>query len=221
MKRLRVLEEFEELGSGFKIALRDLEIRGAGNLLGPEQHGFLWSVGFDMYCKLLEEAVKELKGEEIESVTIPRMVTDLDAYLPDDYVPDGGEKVNLYKRIAETLSTEEVDSLSEELEDRFGEPPAQAKALLDLRRVRILAGAAQMGYLSVKRGMVEAEGGREFTRNEVESMLSDVSLPVELYGKRKFGIRLRTGQIDPLRPGLTLFSQMAKGLKGAGKRPAG
>ncbi len=218
MKRLRVLEEFEELGSGFKIALRDLEIRGAGNLLGPEQHGFLWSVGFDMYCKLLEEAVKELKGEEIETVTIPKMVTDLDAYLPDDYVPDGGEKVNLYKRIAETISTEEMDSLSEELEDRFGEPPAQARALLDLRRLRILAGAARMGYISVKRGMVEAEGGRDFTRNEVENMLSDVSLPVELYGKRKFGIRLRTGQIDPLRPALTLFSQMAKGLKGAGER---
>ncbi len=215
MKRLRVLEEFEDLGAGFKIALRDLEIRGAGNLLGPEQHGFLWSVGFDMYCKLLEEAVRELKGEEIESAVIPKMVTDLDAYLPDDYVPDGGEKVNLYKRLAETLTTADVDSMQEELIDRFGDPPPQAKTLLDLRRVRILAGRASMGYLSVKRGMVEAEGAREFTAKEVRGLLSDVSLPVELYGKRKFGIRLRTGQIDPLRPALTLFSQMAKGLKGA------
>jgi transcription-repair coupling factor (superfamily II helicase) len=216
MKRLRVLEEFEDLGAGFKIALRDLEIRGAGNLLGPEQHGFLWSVGFDMYCKLLEEAVRELKGEEVESAVIPKMVTDLDAYLPDDYVPDGGEKVNLYKRIAETLTTADVDSMQEELTDRFGDPPPQAKTLLDLRRVRILAGRASMGYLSVKRGMVEAEGSRELTAKEVRGLLSDVSLPVELYGKRKFGIRLRTGQIDPLRPALTLFSQMAKGLKEAG-----
>jgi transcription-repair coupling factor (superfamily II helicase) len=217
MKRLRVLEEFEDLGSGFKIALRDLEIRGAGNLLGPEQHGFLWAVGFDMYCKLLEEAVREIKGEEVESVSIPRMVTDLDAYLPDDYVADGGEKVNLYKRLAETLSTVEVDAMQEEFADRFGEPPKQAKALLDLRRVRILAGAAQMGFLSVKRGMVEAEGARKFTRKEVRRLLSDVSLPVELYGKTKFGIRLRTGQIDPLRPALTMFSQMAKGLREGAK----
>ncbi len=212
-KRLRVLEEFEDLGSGFKIALRDLEIRGAGNLLGPEQHGFLWSVGFDMYCKLLEEAVREIKGEEVEIVAIPKMVTDLDAYLPDDYVADGGEKVNLYKRLAETISIVEVDSLEGELADRFGELPSQARALLDLRRVRILAGEARMGYLSVRRGMVEAEGARKFTRNEVELLLSDVSLPVELYGKRKFGLRLRTGEIDPLRPALTLFSQMSKGLK--------
>lgn len=217
MKRLRVLEEFEDLGSGFKIALRDLEIRGAGNLLGPEQHGFLWAVGFDMYCKLLEEAVREIKGEEVESVAIPRMVTDLDAYLPDDYVADGGEKVNLYKRLAETLSTAEVDAMEEEFADRFGELPKQAKALMDLRRVRILAGAAHMGYLSVKRGMVEAEGARKFDRHEVKRLLSDVSLPVELYGKTKFGIRLRTGQIDPLRPALTMFSQMAKGLREGGK----
>jgi transcription-repair coupling factor (superfamily II helicase) len=217
MKRLRVLEEFEDLGAGFKIALRDLEIRGAGNLLGPEQHGFLWAVGFDMYCKLLEEAVRELKGEEVESVSIPRMVTDLDAYLPDDYVADGGEKVNLYKRLAETSSTAEVDSMQDEFSDRFGEPPKQAVALLDLRRVRILAGAAHMGYISVKRGMVEAEGARKFSRSEVRRLLSDVSLPVELYGKAKFGIRLRTGQIDPLRPALTLFSQMAKGLREGAK----
>jgi len=213
MKRLRVIEEYEELGAGFKIALRDLEIRGAGNLLGPEQHGFLYSVGFDMYCKLLEEAVRELKGEEVEHVAVPRMVTDLDAYLPDGYVPDGGEKVNLYKRLAETVSTAEVDALEEELADRFGELPRQAKTLMDLRRVRILAGAARMGFISVKRGMVEAEAVRRFTRTEVKRLLRDVSLPVELYGKTKFGIRLRTGQIDPLRPALTLFSQMAKGMR--------
>jgi transcription-repair coupling factor (superfamily II helicase) len=212
MKRLRVLEEFEDLGSGLKIALRDLEIRGAGNLLGPEQHGFLWSVGFDMYCRLLEEAVRELKGEEVERVTVPKMVTNLDAYLPDEYVADGGEKVNIYKRLAESISIEEIDSLQEELADRFGEPPPTARSLLDLRRVRLLAGLAGMGYVSIKRGMIEAEAGREFTKPEVRRLLAKVSLPIELYGRQKFGVRLRTGEIDPLRPGLTLFTQMAEGL---------
>jgi transcription-repair coupling factor (superfamily II helicase) len=213
MKRLRVLEEFEDLGSGLKIALRDLEIRGAGNLLGPEQHGFLWSVGFDMYCRLLEEAVRELKGEEVERVSVPKMVTNLDAYLPDDYVPDGGEKVNIYKRLAESFSLGEIASLQEELADRFGEPPPPARSLLDLRRARLLAGAAGMGYVSVKRGMVEAEGAREFTKREVRRLLAKVSLPIELYGRKKFGIRLRTGEIDPLRPGLTLFTQMSEGFR--------
>jgi transcription-repair coupling factor len=212
MKRLRVLEEFEDLGSGLKIALRDLEIRGAGNLLGPEQHGFLWSVGFDMYCRLLEEAVRELKGEEVERVTVPKMVTNLDAYLPDDYVPDGGEKVNIYKRLAEAFSLDEINSLREELVDRFGEPPEPARTLLDLRRARLLAGFAGMGHVSIKRGMIEAEGAGEFTKREVRRLLKKVSLPVELYGRQKLGIRLRTGEIDPLRPGLTLFTQMAEGL---------
>src|SRR5437773_953135 len=101
-KRLRVIEEFDDLGVGFKIALKDLEIRGAGNLLGPEQHGVIIGLGFDLYMKLLEEAVTELKGEAAEVGPEPRLLTDWSAYLPDDYVPDEHETLNLYRRLAET-----------------------------------------------------------------------------------------------------------------------
>ncbi len=101
-KRLRVIEELDELGVGFKIALKDMEIRGAGNLLGPEQHGFILGLGFDLYVKLLEDAVAELKGAAAEVKPEPRLLTDWSAFLPDDYVPDEHEKLNLYRRLAGT-----------------------------------------------------------------------------------------------------------------------
>src|SRR5690606_22361437 len=87
-KRLKAIEEFEDLGSGYQLALRDLEIRGAGDLLGSQQSGFIISVGFELYCQLLEEAVRELKGQPTEERREPKMSTDLEAYLPDEYVPD-------------------------------------------------------------------------------------------------------------------------------------
>ena len=97
-KRLRVIEEFTDLGSGFKIALRDLEIRGTGNILGSEQHGHITVVGYDMYCKLLEEAVQKLKGEEIEEAVETRINLPIEAYLPDDYVPDSRQKVRALQK---------------------------------------------------------------------------------------------------------------------------
>src|SRR4029079_15364787 len=99
-KRLRVIEEFDELGVGFKIALKDMEIRGAGNLLGPEQHGFILGLGFELYVKLLEETIADRKGTPHEVRTEPRLTTDWAAFLPDDYVPDHEEKLELYRRLA-------------------------------------------------------------------------------------------------------------------------
>src|SRR5207249_1349008 len=114
-KRLRVIEEFDELGVGFKIALKDLEIRGAGNLLGPEQHGFIVGLGLDLYVKLLEEAVTELKGEAVAEAVEPRLLNDWSAYLPDDYVPDEHDKLNLYRRLAEARSIDDLDTLTPEM----------------------------------------------------------------------------------------------------------
>src|SRR6185295_12818747 len=141
-KRLRVIEEFDELGVGFKIALRDLEIRGAGNLLGPEQHGFIVGLGFDLYVKLLEEAVAELKGEAEVSLAEPRLLTDWSAYLPDDYVPDEHEKLALYRRLADTRDLSTLDDLTLEMLDRFGQLPSPAIALVELRRLRLLGADA-------------------------------------------------------------------------------
>jgi transcription-repair coupling factor (superfamily II helicase) len=138
-KRLRVIEEFTDLGSGFRIALRDLEIRGMGNILGAEQHGHMMAVGYDLYCKLLEEAVKELKGEEVEEELESRINLAVAAYLPDDYVPDSSQKVALYKKIAQISSDEENADMIRELEDRYGKPPSPVRRLLAIAEIKRLA----------------------------------------------------------------------------------
>jgi transcription-repair coupling factor (superfamily II helicase) len=138
-KRLRVIEEFTDLGSGFRIALRDLEIRGMGNILGAEQHGHMMAVGYDMYCKLLEEAVKELKGEEVEEEIETRINLAVDAYLPDSYIPDSNQKVSVYKKIAQISSEEENADIVAELEDRYGRPPQPVRRLLNIADIKRLA----------------------------------------------------------------------------------
>ena len=138
-KRLRVIEEFTDLGSGFKIALRDLEIRGTGNILGAEQHGHIVTVGYELYCKLLEEAVMALKGEKVEETLETRISLPIEAYLPDDYVPDSRQKVSIYKKIAGLKDDAAVKELREELQDRYGAIPEPAEMLLEIASVKQLS----------------------------------------------------------------------------------
>src|SRR5699024_1947824 len=121
-KRLHAIREFTDLGSGFKITMRDLEIRGAGNLLGAEQHGHMEAVGYDLYCKMLEEAVQEEKGEKRQESFETTIDMSLDAFIPDRYIPNEVQKLDIYKRIAGIESREEYEDMLEELMDRFGEP---------------------------------------------------------------------------------------------------
>ena len=139
-KRLAAIKEFTELGSGFKIAMRDLEIRGAGNILGAEQHGHIAAVGFDLYCRLLEEAIQEAKGEQKAAVPEISVELPVEAYIPDGYIPDTNQKVEIYKRIASFTAIDELDDLTEELTDRFGDPPTVVDNLLMVARVKVLAG---------------------------------------------------------------------------------
>ena len=147
-KRLSAIREYAAFGSGFKIAMRDLEIRGAGNVLGPEQSGHMMSVGYDLYLKLLEEAVQEEKGE------MPKPRVDcaaellLSANLPAAYVPDAGQRVDLYRRIALIRTEEQKSDMLDELIDRFGEPPAEAVALLDIALLR--SQASGQGIAEIK-----------------------------------------------------------------------
>ena len=138
-KRLRVIEEFTDLGSGFKIALRDLEIRGAGNILGAEQHGHIVTVGYELYCRLLEEAVMALKGEKVEETVETRISLPVEAYLPDDYVPDSRQKVSIYKKIAGLKDQEVLNELREELKDRYGAIPEPAEMLLEVANIKQLS----------------------------------------------------------------------------------
>ncbi len=137
-KRLEALTEYTELGSGYRIARKGLEIRGAGNLLGAEQHGFVATVGFEMYCKLLEEAVRETRGERTRPEVDTRLETDLDSYLPDSFVGDSDLKVVFYRRLAGTASSQEVHAIREEVEDRFGRLPREAHNLFAMRELKIL-----------------------------------------------------------------------------------
>ena len=135
-KRLRVIEEFTDLGSGFKIALRDLEIRGTGNILGAEQHGHIVTIGYELYCKLLEEAVMALKGEKVEEALDTRISLPVEAYLPDDYVPDSRQKVSVYKKIAGLKDDTALKELREELQDRYGPIPEPVEMLLEIANLK-------------------------------------------------------------------------------------
>jgi transcription-repair coupling factor (superfamily II helicase) len=143
LRRLRVLEQYTDLGSGFQIAMRDLEIRGAGNILGVHQHGFIAAVGFELYCRLLEETVKELRGEKQPLVKDKEVTLDvpLDAYIPTDYVEDGTARISVYQELSGAGSIADVDEVERELADRFGPMPKSVIALLLLMRIKVLARA--------------------------------------------------------------------------------
>ena len=138
-KRLAAIREFTDLGSGFKIAMRDLEIRGAGNLLGAEQHGHMEAVGYDLYCKMLHEAVKLLKGELEDEPYTTTVDLNVDAFIPASYIPNEYQKLDIYKRIASIENEEEMDDMLEELIDRFGDVPKKVQQLLSIALLKALA----------------------------------------------------------------------------------
>ncbi|MEW5701324.1 MAG: transcription-repair coupling factor [Candidatus Zixiibacteriota bacterium] len=151
--RLRAIEEHTALGSGFHLAMRDLEIRGAGNLLGPQQHGFIEEVGFDLYCRLLNEAVAEARGVPPTTVAPVQIEVDGDRFIPDDYITDNQQRFEMYKRLAELAGVDGVDDLALELTDRFGSPPVEVRRLLDLARARIWARQAQVARALARKGI--------------------------------------------------------------------
>jgi transcription-repair coupling factor (superfamily II helicase) len=130
-KRLAALKEFSELGSGFKIAALDLELRGAGNLLGSEQHGHIASVGFETYCRLLEDTMRKLQGEEVEDPVRASLKLQLDVHIPPDYIADEMQRLQVYKRLAEIQNEQDAGRISSELQDRYGPPPQAVRNLID------------------------------------------------------------------------------------------
>lgn len=161
-KRLQAMKEFVELGAGFKIAMRDMEIRGAGNLLGSEQHGHIASVGFEMYCKLLEEAVERLKNDALPQAEIIEPVIDLkvEAYIDGGYIEDATHKIEVYQRIAALRTEEEVSAFADELKDRFGEPSGSVKNLLAVASLKNYARQAKI------RSIFELPNVLEFTMTD-------------------------------------------------------
>jgi transcription-repair coupling factor (superfamily II helicase) len=191
-KRLRAIEEFTELGSGYYLALKDLEIRGAGNILGAQQHGFIEEVGFDLYCRLLEEAVAEIqnKGPALEKIDI-KVQTDLDLFIPDDYVDDPNLRVELYRSISEITNTESLNSFYAELKDRFGKPPSAVENLLNLAESRILAiqlGAQKLVFRGGELALDFPEK-RKFIKSEIEGWYK--RLPGKMEFKSFEGLKMQ------------------------------
>ncbi|SCY30120.1 transcription-repair coupling factor [Pseudobutyrivibrio sp. AR14] len=153
-KRLAAIKEFTDLGSGFKIAMRDLEIRGAGNLLGVEQHGNMTAVGYDLYCKMLNEAVKIEKGEVTEDQFNTTVDVNIEAYLPDTYVSNEEQRIDIYKRIATIDSEEARDEMLDELVDRFGEPKRCVQNLLWVAMLRVKAHDAYVTAIEQKQDII-------------------------------------------------------------------
>lgn len=154
-KRLAAIREYVEFGSGFKVAMRDLEIRGAGNLLGPEQSGYLMTVGYDLYLKLLEEAVLEEQGQEKQIETECSADLTVNAHIPDRYVPSPEQRMDLYRRIAAIRSDEDASDLLDEMLDRYGEAPKSVLALLDVALLRAAAARSGVADISQRKDVLK------------------------------------------------------------------
>ena len=195
-KRVRAIEEFTELGSGLHLAMRDLEIRGAGNILGAQQHGFIEEVGFDLYCRLLEEAVAELRGATAgRERTDLNVQTDLDLFIPQTYVDDPNLRMELYRTVSEITDCEKLISFSEELKDRFGPYPEEVENLLSLAASRILAlelGAEKMVYRGGQL-YIEFPRGREFERAEIEGWRERTAGKMEFSSSDGLKMRIKLG----------------------------
>jgi len=179
-KRLSAIREFAEFNSGFKIAMRDLEIRGAGNLLGAEQSGHMMSVGYDMYLKLLEEAVLEEKGEKPPARTECSADITVSANIPESYVPSGEQRMDLYRRIALIKTEDDADDMISEMIDRYGDPPSSAVALVSIALMRGEAERAGITEVSQKAGWLKFR-------------LSDFDMEriSELYGRAEYRGRVK------------------------------
>jgi len=178
-RRLRAIEEFTELGSGFKVAMRDLEIRGAGNILGPEQHGFIAAVGFDLYCKLLREAIAEVRGEAPPKPE-PKLDVKVSAYFPADYIPDETQRVSFYRRLARAERYLEVWEIEQELIDRYGRIPPCGRALIEIAYLRIASRQAGLSEVYLSDGKMRLSFGpdRELSREYIWELVRRTALPI-------------------------------------------
>jgi transcription-repair coupling factor (superfamily II helicase) len=192
LKRLQTIQEASELGAGFRVAMRDMEIRGAGELLGAEQHGHIAAIGFDLYCRLLQEAVGDLKdatGDSMEAIHRARHATalasvldmgssidlPLSAYLPDELMPDVALRLRFYRRLARVDSVDEIDALTQEMVDRFGRLPPEVENLLYFLRVRVLAGAAGVPSIAASEGEVAVSLPLALTPDTASRIMAEFS----------------------------------------------
>ena len=149
-QRLKAIKEFTEFGSGFKIATRDLQIRGAGSIFGEMQHGHIEQIGYDMYNKLLNEVVKEMKGEKVEEEEEITIDLNISSYIPEEYIEDSAQKIEIYQDIAGAKTEEDVQNIIDEIIDRYGEMPEEVYNLLEIARIKNLCRKANVNKITTK-----------------------------------------------------------------------
>jgi transcription-repair coupling factor (superfamily II helicase) len=204
-ERLKVLEHHTDLGAGYRIALKDLELRGAGNLLGAEQSGHAHAVGFDLYMRWLEETVRALQGRGgPEQPQPPDVVLDRPAQLPDGYVPDDDVKLDLYRRLARSVSSGDIDGLRDEMRERFGSLPADAEMLLDMARLRVTGAALGLQHVLVRgdEARLTFRSGAQPRLAGLTAALDDVQLAAEVRRTVPLSLRLVRLGGEPIVPAL-------------------
>lgn len=198
MKRLQVISDFTELGSGFKIAMKDMEIRGAGNLLGKDQSGEVYAVGFEMYLKLLSNAIEKLLNSSWRAPEEVLLELEYSGFIPDSYISGPEAKMEMYKKIAGVQTQGELDSVWEELFDRFGPVPDEVTSLLSLAKIRILCNRLSIGSLREKRGIVTVEFSdvAKISVDKVLRLIRTSSGRVKLDSSHPNQLMLQTGSVD-------------------------
>jgi transcription-repair coupling factor (superfamily II helicase) len=197
MKRLRIISDFTELGSGFRIALKDLEIRGAGNLLGREQHGDILAVGLDMYLKMLDQAVGELAQEKREEPPEVYLELEYSGFIPDSYIAEPMAKMEMYKKIASISSDQELEATERELEDRFGPPPEEVRSLFGIAEIRLLCRRLFISSLKESKGLARVEFTRvaQVSVDRVLRLIAESGGSVALDPKAPQCLLIRTGSV--------------------------
>jgi transcription-repair coupling factor (superfamily II helicase) len=198
MKRLQIISDNTALGSGFKIALKDLEVRGAGNLLGREQSGDILSVGFDMYLRLLDEAVRSLENRETNEAPEVYLELEYSGFIPDSYIGDAEEKMEVYKKIASVGSDEELAGLDSELSDRFGPLPAEVQSLLALAEIRVICKKLWISSVRERKGKLELEFSKvsRIPVNRLLALIRDSRGQIRLDPSRPYILIMDTKAID-------------------------
>lgn len=210
-KRLRAIKEFTEFGSGFRVAMRDLELRGAGNILGVEQSGHMLQIGYELYCRLVDEAVRELKGEAPPVERSDSSVElELPAYIPESYVNDEMTRLDIYKRIASAEGSEDRSDLLDELSDRFGEPPAPTQNLIEIAITRNLASRCGINRVVAQRDrVVFVFGENSILTADVFARLMDIyGGRLSIYGGREPRISLYCGKADSAQEAQRLLNEI-------------
>jgi transcription-repair coupling factor (superfamily II helicase) len=197
MKRLRIISDHTELGSGFKIALKDLEIRGAGNILGREQHGYILSVGYDLYLKMLDEAVAALSRESRDEAPEVYLELEYSGFIPDAYIPDPMEKMEVYKKIAGVSTNDEFDRVYREIEDRFGPVPDEMQSVLALAEIRIICRRLFITSIKEEKGTLRVEFSRlsKVSVDRIVRMVREGAGKVSIDPRMPNFLLLKTGTI--------------------------